>query len=190
MRVIHVNEHDQREAFLARLCAETYGSQAGLTPLLRFAGVTGVMFEQQAARVLALVDKDSKPIALVLLVLDPSGDGMTPVMMADLDASTVPAPGLQLIHELAGHAPLRVVALSPNEEKDYQKAGITRWFDGEGGERIGLGRHHPASCTSEIQQPISVDDDAIALGFKQDRALFERYKQRFIDALARFPDRL
>lgn len=199
MRVIHVNEHDQREACLARLCAEAYGSQAGLTPLLRFAGVTGVLFEQQAARVLALADKDSKPMALVLLVLDQSGEGMTPVLIADLGASTVSAPGLKLIHELAGHAPLRVVAVNPSDdraylerrytEKDYQQAGITRWFDAGSGERIGLSRHHPADSVNEIQAPLSVDDDAIALGFKQDRALFDTYKQRFVDALARFPDR-
>lgn len=187
MRVVHVNEHDQREACLARLCAEAFGTQAGLTPLLRFAGVTGVLFEQQAARVLALVDKESRPVALVLLVLDQAGKGMTPVLKADLDASAVAAPGLRLIRELAGYAPLRVDAATPADEQRYLGAGITRWFDDSQGGRIGLSGQHPATNASEILPPLSVDDDAIAQGFKQDRHLFDSYKQRFVDALARFP---
>lgn len=190
MRVVHVNEHDQREACLARLCAEAFGTQAGLTPLLRFAGVTGVLFEQQAARVLALVDKDSRPVALVLLVLDQAGKGMTPVLKADLDASPVSDPGLWLIRELAGHAPLRVDAATPGDEQRYRGAGITRWFDGAQGERIGLSGQHPATNASEILSPLRVDDEAIAQSFKQDRQLFDTYKQRFVDALARFPARL
>ncbi|WP_027966714.1 hypothetical protein [Halomonas halocynthiae] len=199
MRVVHVNDYHQREACLARLCAEAFGTQAGLTPLLRFAGVTGVLFDQQAARVLALVDKNARPVALALLVLDQAGEGMTPVLTADLDDTTIQQPSLMLIRELSGHAPLRVEVTANNAadshgkgglEKDYHRVGITRWFTGAQGQRLGLSRQHPAASGNQIQPPLSVDDEAIALGFKQDRALFDTYKQRFIDALAAFPETL
>jgi hypothetical protein len=190
MRVIQVNEPSQREACLARLCAEVYGDKAGLTPLLRFAGVLGVLFEQQAARVLALVDKGSRPVALALLVLDEAGQGMTPVLMADLDTQVVAAPGMRLIKELAVRAPLRVDATMQADEDRLRHAGITRWFQDPQGMRIGLSARHPAKGLDDLQPALSVDDAAVAQSFKHDRKLFDDYKQRFVDGLARFPTTL
>lgn len=187
MRVIQVNEPGQREACLARLCADTFGSDAGLTPLLRFAGVTGVLFEQQAARVLALVDDDSHPLALALLILDKANQGMTPMLMADLDSEAGSSPAMVLIHELAERAPLRVDASDDVEQQRFERAGIRRWFDGPHGIRIGLNAHHPASDLDDLSPPLGVDDAAVAQSLKQDRKRFERYKQRFVDSLANFP---
>ncbi|GAA3892869.1 hypothetical protein GCM10022228_00050 [Halomonas cibimaris] len=187
MRVIQVNEPAQRDACLARLCADTFGSESGLTPLLRFAGVTGVLFEQQAARVLALVDDDSRPLALALLVLDKANQGMTPMLMLDLDTPAGSSPAMVLIHELAQRAPLRVDANDDAEQQRLTHAGLGRWFDGPHGIRIGLNDKHPATALADIATPLSVDDTAVAQGFKRDRTLFERYKQRFTDSLANFP---
>lgn len=190
MRVMQVNEPSQREACLARLCAEAYGNQAGLTPLLHFAGVLGVLFEQQAARVLALVDKDSRPMALALLVLDKAGQGMTPVLMADLDAQTVAAPAMQLIKELAVRAPLRVDATTHADEEGFRRAGITRWFEDPQGMRIGLSAKHPAKGLAGLLPALSVDEASVAQSFKHDRKLFDDYKQRFVDGLEHFPSTL
>ncbi|HSH48104.1 MAG TPA: hypothetical protein VK991_05910 [Halomonas sp.] len=190
MRVIQVKEPSLREACLARLCAEVYGDSAGLTPLLRFAGVLGVLFEQQAARVLALVDRNSRPVTLALLVLDEAGRGMTPALMADLDAKAGAAPGMRLIEELAAHAPLRVEAADQLDQERLRRAGITRWFRDPQGARIGLSARHPATGLDDLLPALSVDDAAVAQSFKHDRKLFDDYKQRFVDGLARFPETL
>lgn len=187
MRVIQVNDPGQRDACLARLCADTYGSQSGLTPLLRFAGVIGVLFEQQAARVLALVDDKARPVALALLVLDKANQGMTPMLMVDLDAATGSSPALKLINELAQRAPLRVDATDPADEERFQSAGITRWFAGPKGVRTGLSANHPASGPDDLSPALSIDDKAVAQSLKHDRKLFEDYKQRFVAGLEDFP---
>ena len=56
MKVVHVNAEAQRNACLARLCAEVYGQEAGLTPLVVFTGTCSVLFPQEAARLFAAVD--------------------------------------------------------------------------------------------------------------------------------------
>ncbi len=187
MRVIQVNDPGQREACLARLCADTFGDNAGLTPLLRFAGVTGVLFEQQAARVLALVDDESRPLALALLVLDKANQGMTPMLMVELDTTAGNSPAMVLIHELAQRAPLRVDANNTAEQTRFEHAGITRWFEGPSGMRTGLNDQHPASGPDDLSPALSVDDAAVAQSLKQSRKLFDDYKQRFVDGLAHFP---
>jgi len=187
MRVIQVNEPSQRNACLARLCADTYGSQSGLTPLLRFAGVKGVLFEQQAARVLALVDDSARPVALALLVLDKANQGMTPMLMVDLDTPTDSSPAMLLINELAQRAPLRIDAADQADEERFHRAGIARWFTGPKGMRIGLSAEHPASGPDDLSPALSVDDAAVAQSLKQDRKLFEDYKQRFMAGLEDFP---
>lgn len=187
MRVIQVNESSQREACLARLCADTYGSQSGLTPLLRFAGVLGVLFEQQAARILALANDSGRPVALALLVLDKAGQGMTPMLMVDLDTQADSAPAMRLINELAERAPLRVDASVQADEERFRRAGITRWFEDPQGLRIGLSAQHPARELADLSPALSVDDTAVAQSLKHDRKLFEDYKQRFVDGLEHFP---
>lgn len=187
MRVIQINEPGQREACLARLCADTFGSDAGLTPLLRFAGISGVLFEQQAARVLALVDESSRPLALALLVLDKANQGMTPMLMVELDNTAGNSPAMVLVHELAQRAPLRVDVQNAAEQKRFEHAGITRWFTGAKGIRVGLNEQHPATGLNELSPAFSVDDDAVAQSLKQDRKLFESYKQRFMAGLEDFP---
>lgn len=187
MRVIQVHDADQREACLARLCAEAFGDNAGLTPLLRFAGVTAVLFEQQAARVFALADDDGRPLALALLVLDKDNQGMTPVLMGDLDAAEGESPAMRLLGELARRAPLCMEAGDAAEQTRLESAGITRWFDDSRGRRIGLNARHPATTREEIAPVLGVDDAAVAQNLKQNRPLFDDYKQRFINGLAAFP---
>lgn len=190
MRVVHIKNAEQREACLARLCAEAYGQEAGLAPLATFAGVLGVLFEQEAARLLALVDEQSRPLALVLLALDETGEGMTVLQLAELSQEPVKAPGLRLVSELALRAPLRVDAASAAEEQRFREAGITRWFSGQGGVRIGLSARHPATGLSDLPRTLSVDEQGIVQSFKRDRTLFDDYKRRFVEGLKAFPETL
>ncbi len=91
MKVVQINQPAQRDACLARLCAEVYGQAAGLTPLVVFTGTRNVLLPQEAARLLAAVDGDGVPQALALLVLDEQGEGMTLTHACDLNASEAKA---------------------------------------------------------------------------------------------------
>jgi hypothetical protein len=188
MKVVTVKAVKQREACLARLCADVYGQQAGLTPLVIFAGTRRVLFVQDAARLLALVDNQGAPQALALLVLDESGEGMTVRLSASLVTDIEPR--RRLIEALSLKAPLRVEVKDPADEVFYQSCGLTRWFDGVDNHRIGLGARHPANDTSELTDTLRLDEHAILRSFKHDPKRFEEDKQRFVDGLAAFPETL
>jgi len=191
MRVVHINNPQQREACLARLCAEAYGQEAGLRPLAIFAGTLGVLVKQEAARVLALVDDRSRPMALALLVLDELGSSMTVMLLADLDQpphqEMVTRPAERLIAELALKAPLRIDAVDAEQQARFREAGITRWLTGKAGGRIGLGPKHPATSLEDLPRALSFDETAVIQSFKRDRELFDDYKARFIRGLETFP---
>ncbi|GKW49130.1 hypothetical protein [Halomonas sp. NCCP-2165] len=194
MKVVQVNESAPRDACLARLCAEVYGQAAGLTPLVRFAATRRVLFAQEAARLLAAVDGAGRPQALALLVLDAAGQGMTLTLSCALDGDEAPddreAPRRALIAELASKAPLRVEAEDADAEACYRDCGISRWFAGRDGRRIGLGARHPASTLAEAGAPIAVDDAEVLRRFKHDTKGFEEEKERFVQGLASFPEHL
>ncbi|MGO2243122.1 MAG: hypothetical protein ACTH5D_15330 [Halomonas sp.] len=184
MKVIHVNEEAQRDACLARLCAEVYGQEAGLTPLVVFAGTRTVLFAQQAARLFAAVDAKGKPQALALLVLDEEGEGMTITHACTLDQLDAKQ---RLINELSLKAPLRVEVDTGEQEAFYRESGIKRWFGGVGGKRIGLGARHPAQNVRELAPTLGLDEALILRRFKHDPKAFEAAKQAFLSGLSDFP---
>lgn len=205
MKVVKINNLQQREACLARLCAEAYGHEAGITPLVTFAGVLGVLFKQEAARLLALVDDQSRPIALALLVSDEAGSSMCVVQMVSLDPDAESGqantdeekprsgglnPALRLVAELALRAPLRIDALSDAHKAQFTAAGIQRWLQGPGDLQIGLGPKHPATSLEDLPRILTVDEASVVANFKHDPKLFEDYKKRFIRGLEQFPTTL
>ncbi|HET8790802.1 MAG TPA: hypothetical protein VFM75_06295 [Modicisalibacter sp.] len=188
MKVVHVKNERQREACLARLCAEVYGHEAGIAPLVTFAGTFGVLFRQEAARVLALVDGQSQPVALALLVLDELGESMEVALLTALDSERVKQPAQRLVGELALKAPLRVNAADEAQEAMFRACGITRWLDGADGQRIGLGpKHKEADSADDLAKTMRYDERAVVQSFKQDKTLFEDYKKRFVRGLESFP---
>lgn len=188
MKVVHVKAVDERDACLARLCAEVYGRKAGLMPLVSFTGTRRVLFAQEAARLLALVDAERAPRALALLVLDEAGAGMTLVLSCSLSEDREPE--RRLIGELAFKAPLRVEATDQDAETFYLGCGITRWFAGREGKRIGLGARHPAGSAKELTDTLGFDEPTVLRNLKHDPKGFEEEKQRFVEGLAAFPERL
>lgn len=193
MKVVQLNESAPRDACLARLCAEVYGQAAGLTPLVRFAATRRVLFAQEAARLLAAVDEAGRPQALALLVLDAAGEGMTLTLscaLGEADEAAREQSRRALIAELAAKAPLRVEAEDAEGEAFYRGCGISRWFAGREGQRIGLGDRHPAATLAEAKAPIMVDENEILRRFKHDAKGFEEEKERFVQGLARVPERL
>ncbi|GAB2783861.1 hypothetical protein GCM10027040_07400 [Halomonas shantousis] len=186
MKVVHVKNEQQRDACLARLCAEVYGYEAGIAPLATFAGTLGVLFEQEAARVLALVDDASHPVALALLVLDERGSSMELALLSALDPRAR-KPAERLVRELAERAPLRVNATDAAGEAMFRDCGIERWYTGPEGTRIGLGPRHPATGLDDLPATMRFDERAVIQSFKQDEKLFDGYKKRFIRGLESFP---
>ncbi|MGM0856986.1 MAG: hypothetical protein ACQEW0_07855 [Pseudomonadota bacterium] len=187
MKVMQINEPAQRDACLAKLCAEVYGQGAGLTPLVVFTGTRNVLLPQEAARLLAAVDGDGVPQALALLVLDEQGEGMTLTHACDLNASEAKA---WLVSELTLKAPLRVEVDDAEQEAFYQRCAIKRWLDDDNGKRIGLSVRHPAQTADDLAATLTIDEALILRRFKHDPAAFEDAKQRFIEGLAQFPETL
>lgn len=187
MKIVHVKNERQRDACLARLCAEVYGHEAGIAPLVTFAGTLGVLFRQEAARVLALVEAESRPVALALLVLDEQGESMEVALLTALDSERVTQPAQRLVAELALKAPLRVNAADDAQEKMFRACGIERWFDGPAGVRVGLGPKHPSAGADDLPKTLRFDERAVVQSFKQDKTLFEGYKKRFVRGLESFP---
>ncbi|MBZ5488345.1 hypothetical protein HW452_12505 [Halomonas aquamarina] len=187
MKVVQIKEAGQRDACLARLCAEVYGQAAGLTPLVVFTGVRNVLFKQEVARLLAGVDSSGKPLALVLLVLDEAGEGMTITHTCELDSDGA---SQRLISELTLKAPLRVDVDSPEQQAFYQGCGIKRWFEAQDGQLIGLSGRHPAGSRDELAATVALDETLILRRFKHDAKAFEVAKQDFLNGLQAFPSRI
>ncbi|MEC8918735.1 MAG: hypothetical protein VX796_14125, partial [Pseudomonadota bacterium] len=82
MKVVHVKNPETREACLAKLCASVYGQEAGLAPLVTFAGTQGVLFEQEAARLFALTEDDGTILCLALISSDVDGGTMEVGMLS------------------------------------------------------------------------------------------------------------
>lgn len=185
MDVLHVTDEAKRDACLARLCAEHYGQAAGLAPLVTFAGTRRVLFVEQAARLLALVNAGGAPLALALLVLDEAGEGMSLALACSLTEDDEPR--RRLISELALKAPLRVSAADAEQEAIYRHCGITRWLASGDGERIGVASRHPARRLDELAATLRVDEELVLRHFKHDPKTFEEEKRRFVDGLVAFP---
>ena len=186
MKVIQINQSALRDACLATLCAKVYGQQAGLTPLVVFTGTRNVLFVQEGARLLAGVDKEGKPLALALLVLDEAGEGMTVTHACEF----VEGAKARLISELSLKAPLRVEVTEGADEAFYQQCGISRWFTQEGNQRVGLGAHHPAKTLDDLAPTLALDEALILRRFKHDPAAFADAKDAFLVGLNSFPETL
>ncbi|WP_301584708.1 hypothetical protein [Halomonas alkaliantarctica] len=186
MKVVHISQSAPRDACLATLCAQVYGQQAGLTPLVVFTGTKNVLFDQEAARLLAGVDGDGKPLALALLVLDEAGEGMTVTHACEF----VEGAKARLISELILKAPLRVEVSDAAQEAFYQQCGFKRWFDGVKGRRIGLGARHPAKRSDDLAPTLCLDEALILRRFKHDSAAFADAKDAFLSGLNSFPTTL
>ncbi|WP_110687796.1 hypothetical protein [Salinicola aestuarinus] len=187
MKVVHVKDPDSREACLAQLCADVYGQDAGLTPLVTFAGTLGVLFEQQAARLFALTGDEGQTLAMALLSSDLDGKTMELAMLSTPQGDGVQTHGRELVKQLAAKAPLRVLAQDEAGEAFFKSAKIERWIDAEGGTRVGLGPCHPEPANGALPKMVRFDGDGIVKTFKQQPETFETYKTRFLEALERYP---
>lgn len=181
MKVVSLEPGARRDACLARLCAAVHGTQAGLAPLVAFSGTRHLLFPTEAARLWALMDERGRPLALALLVLDESGEGMALTLAATLEESREPL--RRLIHDLALNAPLCATPSATLDEAFLHECGLTRWVENDRGERVGLAFQHPAALSGRLATPLTFDEQAVLRRFKQERTFFEAEKQAFVDGL-------
>ncbi|PWV82953.1 hypothetical protein [Halomonas sp. A11-A] len=182
MKVVSLEPGARRDACLARLCAAVHGTQAGLAPLVAFSGTRHLLFPAEAARLWALLDNKGRPLALALLVMDESGEGMAVTLAASLEESREPL--RRLLRDLALNAPLSVTPGETLDEAFLEACGITRWVKNAQGERVGLAFQHPAALSGRLCAPLAFDESAVLRRFKQERTFFEAEKQAFVEGLA------
>lgn len=185
MKVIHVKNPESREACLARLCANVYGQNAGLTPLVTFTGISGVLFEQDAARLFVLANDDQQILAMMLLVSDIEGQGMEVTLLSTPKAGDE-GHVKRLVKEMAARAPLRVHASDDVSEAFFRDCGITQWLDMPDGVRLGLAAHHETVTPETLTTPLRFNAEGIVQTFKREPETFEAYKARFLAGLERF----
>ncbi|MGJ8521658.1 hypothetical protein R84981_000319 [Carnimonas sp. R-84981] len=186
MRMIEIAAGQQRDDCVALLCAEVFGSAAGLTPLVRFAAITSELLPNHAARMVALaVDGALKSVAL--LVLEEQGRAAELTLLATPKTLRGQGYATALVERITASTALRVSVTEPTLEAFFSSAGFSRWLDAPAGEnaRVGLNAQHPAQRVEELDEVIAVDDARIVRTFKHDPATFERFKQQFVDGLAR-----
>ncbi|MGQ7242583.1 hypothetical protein ACUN9V_03870 [Salinicola sp. V024] len=188
MKVVHVRNPETREACLAKLCASVYGQQAGLAPLVTFAGTQGVLFEQEAARLFALTEDDGTILCLTLISSDVDGGTMEMGMLSTPEGKGNTRHSRHLVKTLAEKAPLRVTASDEAGEAFFRGCGIERWIDGDDGLRVGLGPLHPSPVNGVLPSLVHFNADGIVRTFKQEPETFEDYKTRFVAALERYAD--
>lgn len=181
MKVVSLEPGARRDACLARLCAAVHGTQAGLAPLVAFSGTRHLLFPVEAARLWALEDDRGEPLALALLVMDESGEGMAVTLAAALGESRDPL--RRLLHDLALKAPLCISPRASLDEAFLGECGITRWVEDASGQRVGLAYRHPAALSGRLTPPLAFDEQAVLRRFKQERPFFEAERQAFIDGL-------
>ncbi|WP_416140252.1 hypothetical protein ACM26W_07745 [Halomonas sp. HK25] len=181
MKVVSLEPGARRDACLARLCAAVHGTQAGLAPLVAFSGTRHLLFPAEAARLWALMDNRGQPLALALLVMDESGEGMALTLAASLEESREPL--RRLIRDLALNAPLCATTSESLDEAFLGECGLTRWTQDAQGQRVALAFRHPAALSGKLAAPLAFDEQAVLRRFKQERAFFEAEKQAFVEGL-------
>ncbi|MCI0510476.1 hypothetical protein C8E00_101334 [Chromohalobacter marismortui] len=189
MKIIHVKNPENREACLAQLCANVYGQEAGLAPLVTFTGTQGVLFEQDAARIFVLADDQQAILAMMLLVSDIEGQGMEVTLLSTPESGDEEHVK-RLVREMATRAPLRVHAPDEASEAFFRDCGITQWLDMPDGVRLGLAACHETVTPETLTTPLRFNAEGIVQTFKREPETFASYKARFIAGLERFNGRV
>lgn len=182
MHLIELDADERRDDSVALLCANTYGQQAGLAPLIAYTGALTQWLPRNQARVLALADGNDNILSLALLVLEEGGKG------AELKWVTTPLSlrgkgyAKALVSRLTKRMRLKAVT-DEAHEKWLRDAGFKRWGWRDNGERIGFTRGN-----REYSATLVLEEGLIMQQFKADRAMFDRFSARFVKGVARFAE--
>ncbi|RKR02643.1 hypothetical protein C7446_2363 [Kushneria sinocarnis] len=181
MKLTYINDQ-RRDGCLACLCAAVHGQQAGLTPLVEFAGLDRLL-DQESARIVALVDEAECPLSLALLVLDVEGQGLSLRLLATPEALRGHGYARELVTRLAATTAMRVTTREPHLEAFFKTFGFTRWCHADDGARVGFNERAGVHRLMEAPETVDFSAEAVTRAFKRDNGLFEDYKQRFVTGL-------
>lgn len=189
MRMIEVEAGQRRDDCVAMMCAEVYGHDAGLAPLITYAAAVGALLPNLAARVVALAEGE-RLRSVAMLVLEEQGKGLALALLATPRPLRGRGHGRELVERLAASAAMRVTVDEPRREAFFATFGFTRWFDDPAakGRRVGVNARSQAGSLDQLDSLVEIDEAAIIRTFKNDPVRFDRYKHDFVDGLARFPD--
>ncbi|WP_084388044.1 hypothetical protein [Kushneria phosphatilytica] len=181
LKLAYINDQ-RRDACLAYLCAAVYGRQAGLTPLIEFAGLDRLL-DQESARIVALTDDTDRPVSLALLVLDIEGRGLSLRLLATPEPLRGNGYARELVTRLTATTAMRVTTREPHLEALFKTFGFTRWSFSDEGARVGFNERAGVHRLMEAPETVDFNTEAVKRAFKRDSELFEDYKQRFVTGL-------
>lgn len=168
------------------LCASVFGREAGLAPLVEFAGVSRLL-EQESARIVALFDDNRKLCSVALLTLEVEGRGVALRLLATPEKKRGRGHGRRLVTRLGESTAMRVTTADPRLEAFFTTFGLARWYrHADSDLRTGFNERSSVDALSQAPEVVNFQEDAVLRAFKRDPAVFECYKTRFAEGLEHF----
>lgn len=191
MKVVEVSAGARRDACLAMLCAEVHGREGGLDALVSYAGVRGVWFENEMARLFALVDDAERIHSAALLVLDENARGLNLALWATPTVHRGHDHGIALVSQLADHGRLQARITDSSLVGVLRRAGINDWLEAEAEgdqprELVGMNPAARVGNLAALDAPLRLDRERIKRSFKARPKDFETYKNAFVRDLEHF----
>ncbi|MFC0335960.1 hypothetical protein [Kushneria avicenniae] len=186
MKISYITEPQDRNACLAMLCASVFGREAGLDPLVEFAGASRLL-EQESARIVALLDDNQRLCSVALLTLEVEGRGVALRLLGTPEKKRGRGYGRRLVTRLGESTAMRTSTADPRLEAFFTTFGFERWYrHGDSDLRTGFNALSSVDALEQAPEVVTFQSDAVLRAFKRDPALFERYKTRFGEGLAHF----
>ncbi len=186
MKISYITELQDRDACLAMLCASVFGRDAGLAPLVEFAGVSRLL-EQESARIVALYNDTGRLCSVAMLTLEVEGKGVELRLLATPEKKRGRGYGRRLVTRLGESTAMRTSTSDPRLEAFFTTFGFERWYRHPDSElRIGFNARSGVGSLAQAPEVVDFQSDAVLRAFKRDPALFERYKTRFAEGLDHF----
>ncbi|WP_147301503.1 hypothetical protein [Kushneria indalinina] len=168
------------------LCASVFGREAGLAPLVEFAGVSRLL-EQESARIVALFDDSARLCSVALLTLDVEGRGVALRLLATPEKKQGRGYGRRLVTRLGESTAMRVTTSDPRLEAFFTTFGFERWYrHADSDLRTGFNARSSVDSLEQAPEVVDFQSDAVLRAFKRDSSLFERHKTRFAEGLEHF----
>ncbi len=186
LKISYITDVQDRDACLAMLCASVFGREAGLAPLVEFAGVSRLL-EQESARIVALFDDGARLCSVALLTLEVEGRGVELRLLTTPEKKRGRGYGRRLVTRLGESTAMRTTTSDPRLEAFFTTFGFERWYRHSDSDlRSGFNARSGVDSLSGAPEVVDFQTDAVLRAFKRDPALFERYKTRFAEGVGHF----
>lgn len=186
LKIAYITEAENKNACLAMLCASVFGREAGLAPLVEFAGASRLL-EQESARIVALMGGDGSLCSLALLTLEVEGRGVALRLLATPKKKRGRGYGRRLVTRLGESTAIRVTTADPRLEAFFTTFGFNHWYRKPGTDaRVGFNARANVQALEAAPEVVDFSNDAVLRAFKRDPEVFEKYKKRFGEGVSHF----